>query len=365
MTELSPAPSVSRARAFASVRVAMLVVLTLTTGCTEETGETVLATATVSSSPFAWLPLRPASDAPPDEVPGRLIQVSGTEAVVVPPMPAHLLRLLVKPGDRVAENAAVAEVVMPQVDSAVASLTTARNALRILQQRRDRMSKLAKDGLVRAADVSSLDLDIARHNAERLQAQAILSGARLTKGGTVTLRTPIAGVVTEARATVGELRRPEDGPIARIRSPKGQRVEANFAARLPPNATFAFQSSVGAVPLTLVNEITAPQGFGMRAWFEAPADVEISVAAEGRVQVLPPSESDAWYVPAMSVGAQEGKTFVVVQNRGDAGTPRLVWVEVLRTMRSDAVIRAPLEANALVAADPSLAASRIADEAKK
>jgi hypothetical protein len=267
---------------------------------------------------------------------------------------------LVKPGDNVAENAAIVEVIMPEVDVAVASLAAARNALFILQQRRDRLTALAKDGLIRASEMSKLDLDIAEQTSARLRAQAILSASGATRGGLITLHTPIAGVVTEVHATLGELRRPEDGPIARIRSPRGQRIEATFATRPAADATYRFHTGVGNLPLTLVNAISAPNGFGVVAWFEPPPDIDILVAAEGRVRVLPPTTDDAWFVPAMTVGNRDGKSFVVTRSV-NASVPKLVEVTVVRTMSADAIIVGAFASDDLVAADPGMAAALVAE----
>ena len=315
------------------------------------------ATAHAPSSTFAWTAVSDATTLPIDEGPARLIQVTGTEAVVVPHMPAHVRRLLVKPGDRVEADAAIAEVIMPDIDVAAASLTAARNAIEILAARRERLAALAKNGLVRGAELSTIDLELAQHHADRLRAQAVLSGAGLSRGGLVTLRSPIAGVVTEMPATLGQLRRPEDGPIARIRSATGQRVEAVFAEKLLPDARFALVTADGETEVQLVNDIVAPSGFGRLAWFEAPPDVTIEFSGQGRVRAYLPADTPAFAVPAKAVGTRDSAQYIVTRAKDGATAPIVVTVEVLRVAHGNAIVTGSLGANVLVALDPLLAAT--------
>ena len=304
------------------------------------------------SSSFAWTAVRPASAAAPEEYPARLLRTAGSEAVVVPPLPARVLGLSVRPGDTVAANDPVARVVMPEVDAALASVAAAESSLVILRRRRAQLAPLEGDGLVRAADVAALDLEIARHAAERLRGRAVLAGAGVQHGGAIVLRSPIAGVVTEVPATLGELRRPEDGPLARVRSRTGQRVEATFPTRPSEGVTYAYRSSAGVLPLVRINQVPAPTGVGYVAWFEAPAGAEMPTAAEGRVLVQPTASPGAWLVPAASVGAHDAGRFVVARTRA-GGAPTAVPVTVVRIAGADALVRGALTDGALVASDPA------------
>ncbi len=308
------------------------------------------------SSPFAWVAARPASEAAPEEFPARLLRTGGTEAVVVPPLPARLVGLAVRPGDSVAVGAPIARVVMPELDAALAALSGAEGALVILRRRRARLAALEAEGLVRASDVAAIELDLARHGAERLRARGVLAGAGVGHGGTVVLRSPIAGVVTEVPATLGELRRPEDGPLARIRSRGGQRIEATLPARPVDGTTYALRASGSTVAITLVNQVPSSSGPGYVAWFEAAAGVEMPAVAEGRVLARSPASAGAWVVPATAVGARGSVHYVVVRTRGGA-SPSIVDVELVRVATADAIVRGPLPDGALVASDPTGAAS--------
>ncbi len=311
------------------------------------------------SSSFKWVAVRPATEAPPEEYPARLLSSAGTVAVTVAPLPARILSLAVKPGDDVQKGGAIANVVMPEADAAIATLRAAETSLGVLTKRRAQLGELESEGLVKASDLAALDLDIARLKGEKVRAEAVLQGAGLKAGGTVTLRSPVAGVVTEVAAIQGELRRPEDGPIARIRSRTGQRVEATFPERPATDATFSFR--IGAepvVPVKLVNVVPQSPGVGFIAWFDSEGDVALGAGTEGRIAVTAPASSDAALVPSSAVGSRGEQRFVVARARADA-KPAEVSVHVLRVTSSDSIVRGALSPGSLVATDPYRAGDEI------
>lgn len=314
------------------------------------------------SSTFKWVPVRPASDAPPEEYPARLLNSAGTIAVSVAPLPARIVSLAVKPGDDVAKDGPIARVVMPDADAAVATLRAAETSLAVLTKRRAQLGELEAEGLVKASELAALDLDIARLKGEKVRAEAVLRGAGLKTSGTVTLLSPVAGVVTEVAAVQGELRRPEDGPIARIRSRSGQRVEATFPERPPTDASFSFRvGSEPVVPVKLVNIVPHSAGVGFVAWFDAQGEISFGAGSEGRVSVSAETSSGARLVPSSAVGARGAQRFVVARTRSDA-KPVEVAVQVLRVSGSDSIVRGELNEGALVASDPYRAESELRGE---
>jgi pyruvate/2-oxoglutarate dehydrogenase complex dihydrolipoamide acyltransferase (E2) component len=315
---------------------------------------------TAPSAPFKWVRTRGAEGAVPEEYPARVLATAGATAVVVPPLAARLLALLVKPGDTVVKGAPIARVIMPDADAAVASTRAAQASLAVLSKRRAQMGLLESDGLVRAADVAALDLEIARATGDRLRADAVLRGAGLGSGGVVTLRSAVAGIVTEVAAIEGELRRPEDGPIARIRSQTGLRVEGAFADALPARATYAFLASDGSsTPMTVVDAAPKAKGLGYSVWFEAQAP--LPAVTEGRVAVRLDGTDGLRVVPASAVGASEGSRFVVAR-AGAESTPARVRVEVVRITSGDALVRGEIPEAALVATDPHGALAQLERE---
>lgn len=343
----------------------LLVILPLVIGCKQSEAPTTASEAprdVKPSSSFKWVALRPAADAPPEEYPARLLSSAGTVAVTVAPLPARIVSLSVRPGDDVQKGGAIANVVMPEADAAIATLRAAETSLGVLTKRRAQLGQLESEGLVKASDLAALDLDIARLKGEKVRAEAVLQGAGLKAGGTVTLRSPVAGVVTEVAAIQGELRRPEDGPIARIRSRTGQRVEATFTERPPSDATFSFRvGTEPAVSVKLVNVVPQSPGVGFTAWFDTEGDVSLGAGTEGRVAVTAPPSSDAQLVPSTAVGSRGAQRFVVARARPDA-KPAEVAVQVLRVTSSDSIVRGALGEGALVATDPYRAGDELGGE---
>ena len=307
------------------------------------------------SSDFSWVSVRPGSAAAPEEHPAKLLRTSASEAVVVAPLTARVMSLLVKPGDAVDKGAPIAVVVMPELDSASASVAAADASLAVLQKRRERLGKLEGEGLVRDADVAALDLEIARHQAERLRGRAIVQAAGGAQGGSVTLRTPLGGVVMEIGATLGELRRPEDGPLARVRNRTGQRIEATLPQKPALDGRYSFHGADGDFEVRLVNQVTAPSGLGYLAWFEAAPNVELPSANEGRLRIAAPIGADLFAVPASAVGQDGPRRFVVVCTPKGEGS-KVVEVELVRLANAEALVRGPLEEAQRVATAPERAA---------
>jgi hypothetical protein len=330
-------------------RACLLFALLAIAACKGAAPFTAPAATGAPSSAFAWVALRPASDARAEEYPAKLLRTNDSEAVVVPPLPARIVTLAVKPGDTVEKGAPIAQVLMPEVDVALAMLQGAESALAVLGKRRAQLATVEAEGLVRAGDVSSLELE--------LRARAVLTGAGVTQGGTITLKSPIAGVVIEVPATQGELRRPEDGPLARIRSRTGQRIEAQLPSRPVADATYLYRTPEGLAPLTLVNQAPATNGLGYLAWFEPPPGTPLPTAAEGRVLVRASGSADAWVVPVDAVGTRGGERFLVVRAKDETGST-VVTVQVARVGGGEAVVRGALLVEGMrVAADPSAAAA--------
>lgn len=314
------------------------------------------ASLDASSSPFAWVPVRGAASAPADEHPARLVRTAESEAVVVAPLPGRIVALLVKPGDAVEKGTAVARISMPELDSAIATVASASASLEVLERRRARLAELEKEQLARDADVAAVDLEIARHRADRARARAVVQVAGNAQGGEVVLVSALAGVVVEVGAILGELRRPEDGAVARVRGRFGQRIEATLPARPARDGAYFFRTGDVDVPVAFVNAAPSPSGIGHLAWFEPGPAVELPSASEGRLRVGALAADDVWVIPASAVGEDGARRFVVARLSVGAVASR-VDVEVVRVVSGDAVVRGALTSAALVATDPERAGS--------
>jgi len=299
------------------------------------------AESAAPSSSFAWVAVRPSAAALPEEYPARILRAGESEAVVVAQLPARVAQLVKKPGDLVEKGTPVALVVMPEFDAAGATVAGADASIAVLEARRLRLASLAKEGLVREAEVGDVDLELTRHRAERIRASAVIQSAG-APGGMVILRSPLAGVLVEVAALLGELRRPEDGPIARVREKSGHRVEATLP-NLPANdAAYRLHAAGTDHELTLINPVAATNGLGYLTWFEAKPGTELPAASEGRLHVGTLADPGTLHlVPASAVGQVAGKAFVVSRVKADA-PPTRVEVELVRVAGSEALVRGPL-----------------------
>ncbi len=336
-------------------KLLLTLLLALGGGCTQASTpkETSAPAADIApSSAFKWVAVGDGSAATAEAYPARVLITAGGAGVVVPPLPARIVSLAVRPGDTVAQDAPVATVLMPEADSALASQAAARNALAVLAKRRAQLMSLQADGLAKASDIAALELEAARLSGEEMRATALLRGAGLSRGGNIVLRSPVAGVVTEVAAIVGELRRPEDGPIARVRSRTGRRIESTLPRPIDASAVCAFRS-VGEqeVPVKLLSLVPKPSGAGFTAWFEAADGVQMPVATEGRILVRASFDARTRVVPAAAVGMRAGAHFVVGRASMQAAAT-VIEVELLQVTANDAVVRGELPPGTLLATDP-------------
>ena len=322
------------------------------------TGARAAAVAHATSSNFAWVAPRLPQDAAPQEYPARLLATLDSTAVIVPPLAARVTEVMAKPGDEVAVGTAIARVVMPGANEAAATLQAANQSLAVLSKRRTQLEALARDGLVRAAEVATLDLEIAQQQASKLRARAVLAGSGVSGGGSIVLRSPIAGLVTTMHATLGEYRRPEDGPLAEVRSRTGRRIEATLSSAPSVSGGYVFRVGAQTVPVTLVSSMPAAAGIGYQVWFDAGAETPFASGAEGRIVVQAESMPDTWLVPATAVVRGATGDELIVRTHGTATTQRLV-VELVRVANADAIVRGALPAGVVIATDGMQAATQL------
>ncbi len=169
----------------------------------------------------------------------------GSFAQVAAPAASRVARILVATGDRVRPGQALV-----QLDESVWVLQAeqAQIALDAAQKAYDRSERLFTEGISPRKDVESAAADLARARAE-------LEQARRTQA-LGTLRSPIAGVVTELHASLSQ---PVDvnQPLVEVVNPAGLEVLFHLspteAARLAPGS---------AVPLTAASESAASAGSG-------------------------------------------------------------------------------------------------------
>ena len=336
----------------------LLVVLPVVlAACTPESSDSVpKPAAAFEAKPSAsapWVRPIPSQGGSGLSVPAQVVQTADSEAVVVAPLQARVLEVHVKPGDEVSEGDPIAAVVMPELETAVAQMRGAEGEYAVLRARHDRLEALQREGLAVKGDVVALEIDLARADATRTLALAVLSGAGLSRAGTHVLRSPIDGIVVSTDARLGEVRLPGDGPLATIRKTHGQRVAALLPRRVDPQTAPMFvREGAPAVPLIVVSSIVDGSGFGYRTWFEPVGDAELEAAARGRVEFEIDIEGEAWRVPEESVVRDAEGTYVLAA--GDR-EPVRVPVELVRVEEGVAFVRGALNEDMRIDTDPERA----------
>ena len=201
----------------------ILLALTLLTACGAKENDPVEAKPTVEGSTVVFPPKAPVEERlavdkvqPPMErtlqLPGRLVWDEERTVRVFAPFAGRVTRLVAKPGDRVAQGQALAEMVSPEFGQAGADARKARADLALAQKTLERQRELAAHGVAAAKDVQQAEADEARARAEadrarqRLEAYGHAEGA---DGSTFVLRSPVAGTVVERNLNPGQEVRPD------------------------------------------------------------------------------------------------------------------------------------------------------------
>ncbi len=319
---------------------------------------------TPPSAATPWVKARPAEGVSLLEAPATVLPAPESSGNVVPPFRARVARVHVRPGERVKKGQPVCEVVMPEVMQAAGVYSAATTRVRAYQRRKEQLEVLKREGLVRAADLLEVETRLAEARADQQGALATLrvaglegaDAARLLSGpGNLTLRSPIDGVITEVRASLGETREAGGEPVARVAGEGEVRIEARLSRALPPRARYVLALSSGEwQPLELVGRAPVVDGRDgtTLAWFAPPAGARLTPGMAGRL-VVELGEGNGLAVPARAVALAPEGAYVVV-NRSPR--PARVQVQVLATSGADALVRGELKAGDEVAADAALQA---------
>jgi biotin carboxyl carrier protein len=282
-------------------------------------------------------------------------------ALVSAPLSARVLRVYVRPGQRVAQGEPLVELVMPELIRAAGTLRASDIKLAALSQRHARLLPLLVQGLARTAEVSELESAIATLRAERESARSTLRSAgepdaraaALVEGhGASVLRAPVAGMVVSVSAQLGQVREPAGGPLLELISDAAPQIEARFSVEPEPQVGFEWVEPGHTIPL-LLDAVSPRAGAtdGTRlAWLHvAPGAVPPVLGALGRVRMIAPA---GWLVvPIRALATRADVHEVRVQK--EVGS-RALRVTLVRQSESEAVITG-LAAGTLVAADAALA----------
>jgi len=311
-----------------------------------------------------WVKARSSEGVPLLEAPATVLPSPEGSAGVVPPYRARVVRVLVRPGERVQKGQTLVEVIMPEVGAAAGAYAAATTRLEAYGKRKAQLEALKVEGLVRLADVLEADTKLAEARADQQSALSILRTAqmdgadaeRIVAGsGQVVLRSPISGMVTAVAAGVGDSREPSGEPLVRVSGEGDSRVEARFARTFDgAGARYELVGSNGVrYPLTFVARapVVDPRDGTTAAWFQAPAGTRLPHGLSGRLQVTLEGSVGAAVVPARAVLLEGGKPYVMIHAGGKA---EKVPVEVLASSGAEALVKGVSPGDE-VAADAALA----------
>jgi multidrug efflux pump subunit AcrA (membrane-fusion protein) len=335
-----------------------VVAMVLASACEKTPATMVLSpppALAATSATTRWVETRSAEDTALLEAPARVLPSPEGIASLSPPLQARVVKLRVRPGQRVAAQDPIIDVLMPELLHAAGDLVGEQLKVDAFTKRRAQLELLKGEGLARLAELAEVDALLATARADAQAARATLraSGvsdkqaeALVNGDGVLSLRSPIAGLVTAVDAVPGEVRDPAGKPMVQIVGAGEGRVEARLPSIPGGGAHFLFLAGSVAAPVELISiSPRFEQSDGARlAWFSADAGA-LPIGATGRVRV---SADPSWrVVPSRSLIERSGAARVRVKT---AEGSQLVDVQLIAKSGAEAVVTGLAE-NAVVAAD--------------
>jgi multidrug efflux pump subunit AcrA (membrane-fusion protein) len=300
------------------------------------------------SASTRWAPVTRPTDLSIVEAPARVLTPPDASGEISPTFRARVVRVHVQPGERVEAGAPIVDVVAPDVLDAAAAYRSAGARVEAFSTRRTELDALRGEGLVERSRVFEVAAQLAEIEAERDRALAELRSAgvetreigALLRRGELTLKSPVAGIVREVHAVLGEVREPSNEPLAIVVGEGRPRVEARFSGALPREVRFELVAASGerySLAPTPESTLVVPEDGTTLAWFslEDPA-VLLSPGLSGRVRATTSGEGVV-QVPAGALRGDGAEAIVVV--RADGGEAREVRVVVLATSGTTALVR--------------------------
>lgn len=315
-----------------------------------------------ASARSPWVKARPPEGLSMLDAPAKVLAPPDAVGAVTAPFPGRVVKIHVRPGQSVAAGDPIADVAMVELVRAAAAYSAAGTRLAAHRRRKAQLDQLRADGLARLADIAEVETALAGARADQQAALGTLraagagpqdAGSIVASGGALALRSPVAGVVLEVNAAVGEGRDLGDGPIARVAGKGPVRVEARLSYAPPEGARFEVVPPRGdafAVKPVATSPLVEGADGTVRAWFEPEQAVELPHGTACRLRVLVAEGAGVVAVPAKAVGLRAGKA-VVVARKADGP----VDVTVLATSGADALVKGPIAPGDEVAAEAPLA----------
>lgn len=317
-----------------------------------------------ASSASAWLEVTAPRDLTLLQASARVVLAGDRQAVLRPLFRAQITRFHARPGDRLQAGQPVVDVIMPDVANAAAIYRAATRRRTVQGARRDKLVGLRGEGLVTESALFEVASLAAETEQQVLVAAATLRAAgidpadagRFVERPTITLTSPIDGVVRELGGRLGEVVEAQGAPIAAIVGEGRPRVEARFLHEPPQGATLRFAAVDGSTwplaPTPLARVVEADDG-AVVMWFDVADERAAFPGLRGTVEASTDDRAVV-QVPANALRGR-GDALAVYRRRGDAVEE--VPVVMLAASGAAALVRAR-EADALVVGD------RVAEDAR-
>lgn len=340
--------------------ILVMVALSLAACTSESESEPAPAAETAMSSPARWVPVRAATGRSM-ALPAIVVADPQGAAEVTALYSGQVQKVMVQPGDAVAEGAPLAELAAPELAAAVAELASARRQLELLRARLASLADLRKAGLARQSQVFELEARVAELEAKEGLAAAQLrsrglSGVdrrSLATTGRLVLKSPVAGVVTDVHVHLGQTVSPDGRPLVQVQGRGSVRVEVQLPAPLPESAALELRGHDGrrhALKTPAVASVVDPETGTLRAWFELAED-RLPSGLRGEVQVR--AADGAWFeVPTKAIARKGDGAEIFLRRKGEA---RWVPVRVEAESGAVALVQGELQKGDEVLADASAA----------
>lgn len=316
------------------------------------------AAAARTSADARWVPLRAPDAASFLELPASVLMAAGNTGLVNPPYPGQIVKLQVRAGQHVKRGQPVVEIRMATIVAAAGEHAAARTKLEAYVARMRQLNALKAEGLVRSIDIAETEMRMAEARADQQRTGAILRSVGVAPedarhlaetSGTVALKSPIDGIVTDVSAAIGETRDTAGAPLVRVAGAAPALIEARAAQPFPDGATYEFVTAAGErIAVRFVGEapvVDARDGTAA-SWFEPVPARTLPGGLTGKLRVIPPKKPGLTIAPRSAVGGNAEAAFV--EARGPNG-PGRVPVKVLLSSGADALIESPLPAGAEIA----------------
>jgi len=289
----------------------------------------------------AWAPLRAAHGAELLDVPAQVLGSAAHRAAVMPAFRAQVLQVLVEPGQSVVSGTPLVVVRMPEVVRAAGAYVAAGLRWAAYNQRREQLQTLRGEGLARLSDLAEVAASLSEASAAQREALSVLQGAGLSPadagplsegGGKVTLRSPIAGVVTQISASIGQMAEPSGSPLLHIVGEGDTRIEARLPSLDPAALRYELVTGPRSVPLTLLQRAPAldPRDGTALCWFLPPSGAGLLPGQTGRLRVRAAEATDKpiplWLVPTRALGLGREQIHVLRLRNGRTQTVPIVVV---------------------------------------